>query len=85
MPASPNVISDLQSHLIEYEEMVCDPELADTEQLSAATQSFLLGYISHLAADEVWITTVFRPSACCSSRYRLIASTKVLTLRSTCG
>ena len=37
------------------------PELADTERLSTATQSFLLGYLSHLAADEVWITTVFRP------------------------
>lgn len=30
MPADPNVISDLESNLIEYEEMACDPELADT-------------------------------------------------------
>ncbi len=30
MPADPNVISDLESKLIQYEEMACDPELADT-------------------------------------------------------
>ena len=37
------------------------PELADPSQLTTATQAFVLGYISHLVADEVWITTVFRP------------------------
>ena len=38
------------------------PELmADTEQ-SLATRTFLLGYVCHLAADEVWITTVYRPN-----------------------
>ena len=36
------------------------PELADARSLSPASQAFLLGYISHLAADEVWITTVFQ-------------------------
>ncbi|MEK7806676.1 MAG: hypothetical protein AAB528_02990, partial [Chloroflexota bacterium] len=25
------------------------------------TQAFVLGYITHLVADEVWITSVFRP------------------------
>ena len=37
------------------------PELAGGAKLSPATRAFLLGYVSHLAADEVWITTVFRP------------------------
>lgn len=37
------------------------PELADHRRLSTATRAFLLGYISHLTTDEVWITTVFRP------------------------
>ncbi len=37
------------------------PELVDQRRLSPATRAFLLGYISHLVADEVWITTVFRP------------------------
>lgn len=37
------------------------PELADHRKLSAATRAFLLGYISHLTTDEVWITTMFRP------------------------
>ncbi len=30
MPADPRVIADLESSSIEYEEMVCDPALADT-------------------------------------------------------
>ncbi|MEE8374988.1 MAG: YbaK/EbsC family protein [Acidimicrobiia bacterium] len=30
MPADPRVIADLESASIEYEEMACDPELADT-------------------------------------------------------
>ena len=37
------------------------PELGDGAKLSPATRAFLLGYVSHLTADEVWITTVFRP------------------------
>ena len=36
------------------------PDLADHRKLSPATRAFVLGYISHLAADEVWITTIFR-------------------------
>ena len=36
------------------------PEL--TEEMSPASQAFLAGYICHLAADEVWITSVFRPN-----------------------
>lgn len=35
------------------------PELS--EAMSPASQAFLAGYISHLAADEIWITSVFRP------------------------
>ena len=36
------------------------PELAD-RALPPATRAFVLGYVSHLAADETWITTMFRP------------------------
>ena len=35
------------------------PELR--EAMSPASMSFLAGYVGHLAADEVWITSVFRP------------------------
>jgi len=35
------------------------PELS--QDTSPATKAFLAGYVSHLAADEVWITSVFRP------------------------
>lgn len=38
------------------------PELLDESAQSQATRSFLLGYICHLASDEVWITTVYRPN-----------------------
>ncbi|MDA0262799.1 MAG: zinc dependent phospholipase C family protein [Chloroflexi bacterium] len=34
------------------------PELSDA--LTPASQAFLAGYICHLAADEIWITSVFR-------------------------
>ncbi|MYC30058.1 MAG: hypothetical protein F4X65_08220 [Chloroflexi bacterium] len=37
------------------------PELADERELNPATRAFVLGYISHLTADELWITTMFRP------------------------
>ncbi len=36
------------------------PELMESKDVSNATRSFLQGYISHLAADEVWITSVYR-------------------------
>ncbi len=36
------------------------PELADRRN-NPATRSFVLGYISHLTADELWITTMYRP------------------------
>ena len=38
------------------------PELVDEAGASPATKSFLLGYLSHLAADETWITSVYRPN-----------------------
>ena len=34
-----------------------NPHLAGSE--SAQTRSFLVGYVSHLTADELWITTMF--------------------------
>lgn len=38
------------------------PHLAGSDNgLTPETRSFLLGYVSHLVADEVWITTMFRP------------------------
>ena len=36
------------------------PALLEGGEVSEATRSFLLGYISHLAADETWITSVYR-------------------------
>ena len=38
------------------------PELLEEIGQSQATRAFLLGYVCHLAADEVWITTVYRPN-----------------------
>ena len=37
------------------------PELNDTSDLGPSTRAFVLGYLSHLTCDEVWITTMFRP------------------------
>ena len=37
------------------------PELVEHMGRSPATRAFVLGYISHLVADETWITTMFRP------------------------
>lgn len=36
MPAAPGVIADLESRGIVYEEMACDPDLADTAEFCAA-------------------------------------------------
>ncbi len=36
------------------------PEL--NGEMSPASQAFLAGYICHLVADEIWITSVFRPN-----------------------
>lgn len=36
MPASPEVLADLTRHDLGYEEMACDPELADTAQFCEA-------------------------------------------------
>ena len=47
------------------------PELLDKSAQSTATRSFLLGYLSHLAADEVWITAVYRPYFDTSEQSRL--------------
>ncbi len=38
------------------------PELLEESAQSQATRIFLLGYLCHLASDEVWITTVYRPN-----------------------
>ena len=45
------------------------PHLAGSNNgLSPQTRSFLLGYVSHLVADETWITTMFRPHFAPDSR-----------------
>ena len=38
------------------------PQLAEPRKLKSADRAFLIGYISHLTADEVWITTMYRPN-----------------------
>ena len=37
------------------------PRLADHRSQTPETRAFILGYVCHLAADELWITTMFRP------------------------
>ena len=37
------------------------PDLYDVARVSGETRAFLAGYISHLTADESWITRVYRP------------------------
>ena len=37
------------------------PHLADPSRLSEPTRAFVLGYISHLVADEAWIILLYRP------------------------
>ena len=45
------------------------PHLAGADNgLTPPTRAFLLGYVSHLVADEVWITTMFRPHFAAGSR-----------------
>lgn len=36
MPANPNVLEDMKSRAISFEEMACDPELADTAEFCEA-------------------------------------------------
>ena len=36
------------------------PRLADHKSQTPETRAFILGYVCHLAADELWITTMFR-------------------------
>ena len=38
-----------------------NPQLAENPGQSPETRSFLVGYVSHLTADEVWITSMFHP------------------------
>lgn len=37
------------------------PELNHPSAANPTTRAFMLGYLSHLVSDEVWITTMFRP------------------------
>ena len=38
------------------------PELANHNGESSASRAFLVGYISHLVADEAWIANIYRPN-----------------------
>ena len=51
------------------------PELS--QDISPATRAFLAGYVSHLAADEVWITSVYRPHFDTSLEHSRITDDKV--------
>ena len=53
------------------------PQLLEGSVQSEATRTFLLGYICHLAADEVWITTVYRPNFDTSSETTRLTSDQV--------
>ena len=53
------------------------PELADDNGLSPATRAFLVGYISHLMADEAWITDIYRPHFDPTHRHDTVAGTEV--------
>ncbi len=53
------------------------PQLLEWGTQSEATRTFLLGYICHLAADEVWITTVYRPNFDTSSETTRLTSDQV--------
>ena len=37
------------------------PQLADSDRLTEATRSFMVGYACHLFADELWILDMYRP------------------------
>ena len=37
------------------------PELVDSSKVSEETRAFLLGYFTHLIADQSWIANVYRP------------------------
>lgn len=37
------------------------PELVEDANLTAATKSFVAGYLSHLVTDEAWIYRIYRP------------------------
>ena len=39
-----------------------NPQLNENGSRSPETRSFLVGYVSHLTADEVWITSMFHPN-----------------------
>ena len=53
------------------------PELADYSRLSNAARAFILGYISHLVADETWIVAIFRPCFDPPEGITMAAGTKV--------
>ncbi len=41
---------------------LANPELDGSNGASNATRAFLVGYVSHLVADETWIADVYRPN-----------------------
>ncbi len=53
------------------------PELAGHNGSSEATKAFLVGYVSHLVADEAWISGIYRPNFDPPPGQCLVAGTKV--------
>ena len=53
------------------------PELAVEDGNSEATRAFLVGYISHLVADETWITDIYRPNFDPAQGNGIVAGTTV--------
>jgi hypothetical protein len=53
------------------------PALLEGGEVSEATRSFLLGYISHLAADETWITSVYRANFDTTVEYARLTADQV--------
>ena len=53
------------------------PELTGQNPISPATRAFLVGYISHLMADEAWISNIFRPHFDTSHSQYMVVETQV--------
>ncbi|MBI2936097.1 MAG: zinc dependent phospholipase C family protein [Chloroflexi bacterium] len=54
------------------------PQLARRSQVSDSTCAFLLGYVTHLVADQCWITEIYRPYFANQAVYEDQVEAKVL-------
>lgn len=53
------------------------PELAGHNGSSEATKAFLVGYVSHLVADEAWISDIYRPNFDPPTGRSMVAGTEI--------